>query len=139
MTITKLGLMLLLALAGCGGGNGATATTVMGADNSSVNVGVGTCGFIAGLVAASAGTMSFAVDDTPVGVSVDSMEIAIVPDSVLPEISCNFATSQTLVDEKFVGSASGSVSVVANSYDFLATCYNAMADCSFDLTWRVTY
>jgi len=139
MTIKKLGIILLLALGGCGGGDGTRTTPVTGFANDSVQVGVGTCAFLVGLVAVSAGTMSFAVDDTPVGVSADSLEIAIVPDSALANISCNFATSETVVDEKFVGSASGSVSVIANRYDFLATCYNAMADCSFNLTWRVTY
>jgi hypothetical protein len=139
MMIKKLGMILLLALGGCGGGNGTLATPVTGFANVSVQVGVGTCAFLVGLVAASAGTMSFAVDDTPVGVSADSLEIAIVPDSDLANISCNFATGETVVDDKFVGSASGSVSVIANSYDFLATCYNAMVDCSFNLTWRVTY
>ncbi len=26
-----------------------------------------------------------------------------------------------------------------SAHVFLATCYNAMADCSFNLTWRMTY
>jgi hypothetical protein len=82
--------------------------------------------------------MSFTVDDTP-GNGADSLEIAIVPDSALVEGTCNFASDEPVVDEKFIGSASGSVSVVANTYDFLDSCYNTMAGCSYNLTWRVTY
>ena len=138
MSIEKSGFMLLLVLGGCGGGNGMVGMTVAGTGKALFQIGMGGCGFLTQLVAESAGTMSFTVDDTP-GNSADSLEIAIVPDSALVEGTCNFADDHPIVDETFIGSAGGSISVVANTYDFLATCYNTMALGSFNLAWHVTY
>ena len=111
--------------------------TVAGTGKALAQIEMGGCGFLSQLVADSAGTMSFTVDDTP-GNSADSLEIAIVPDSALVEGTCNFADDHPIVDETFSGSATGSISVVANTCDFLVTCHNTTAVCSFNLAWRVT-
>jgi hypothetical protein len=83
--------------------------------------------------------MSFELVDTPTGIGVDSMEVVILPDSVYLADGCNFATSQTVIDDSVVGSDSKSGPITADSYDFLVACNNVVDDCSFNLTWTATY
>ena len=104
-----------------------------------VQTGTGTCGFLDGPVAVGAGTMTFAVDDTPIDIAVDTMGIAVIPDSLAADVACNFAAANPVINEMIVGSGGGSVTVDTGSYDLFDACYNTTAGCSFKLTWSAPY
>jgi hypothetical protein len=135
-----LGAILFLA-AGCGGGGGGgrgEITHVL-VSNVSDSVAVGDCVAVEGPYSVGTGSTSFNLVDTPVGIGSDDMEVVILPDATWAAEGCNFAVSQTVVDDQSVASDSGSGPVDADTYDFVVACNNAVDDCFFTLSWSATY
>ncbi len=142
-TLLLLVVATVMGAAGCGssGGGGTTALTHVYASGAEVDVPAGSCQIVAGPEdVARSGSMHYEVDDIGYSGTSDILEVAILSDSFFYTYQCGFTADQTLFDGDVISSSAGTITgVYADTYDFVASCGNASADCVFTLTWTATY
>jgi hypothetical protein len=138
----KLGMLMIAAMGivGCGSSSTPTDTgtgvpvTYTLPGGSGIRMPAGTCVIVnTAPQSMPAATVSYTLTD---GYTDDNFEVGIVPSAD----TCYFSTSDSFVDDVFVGSATDSAAVPAGTYDLDIICENAGADCLVaDITWTTTY
>jgi hypothetical protein len=132
----------VLGAAGCGSSGGGQTNLVQVtysyAANQPITLAPGGCQQVVGPVTVNGeGKTYYQVQD---GSGSDMLNLVIIPDSFFIYKACGFTMDQTLVDVTFTGSTMDTVDVIADTYDLVATCNNALGyDCMFNLTWNATY
>ena len=82
-------------------------------------------------------SMTFSIDDYLGGGS-DAMEAGVISDAdYQANGGCNFYNA--LIDDRFTGSRTDSLSAPADTYDLIVGCANNVVDCLFTVTWTATY